>query len=336
MAAEGTHEPVLIHAGQHYNASLDEFITSDLKMPPPAHHLGVGSGTHAYQVGETMTRLEAVLDAKQYRALVVAGDVNATLAGAIVAAKSGVTLAHLEAGIRSYDRSMPEEINRVLTDQLAEICLTPSHDANLNLKREGIAESRIHFVGNTMIDSLDFHIEDARVRQVAAGYGLCSRGYGVVTLHRPANVDSKPGLSKILNTLGTISAQLPLLFPVHPRTLRQLGSRKLPAGIRAIEPLGYIDFLSAIGDARLVLTDSGGIQEETTVLGVPCVTLRENTERPVTLTEGTNYLVGTDHGRIMETVEKVLGSPMPEPCRPDGWDGHAAERAATVLANEIS
>lgn len=297
-------------------------------MPPPAHHLGVGSGTHGYQVGETMTRLEAVLNEERYPALVVAGDVNATLAGAIVAAKSGVTLAHLEAGIRSYDRSMPEEINRVLTDQVADLCLTPSREAGPNLQREGIDESKIHFVGNTMIDSLDLHIEDARSRQVTADHGLSPQGYGVVTLHRPANVDDEPGLSEILETLGKIAAQLPLLFPVHPRTLQQLGTRELPTGMKAIEPMGYIDFLSAVGDARLVLTDSGGIQEETTVLGVPCITLRENTERPVTVTEGTNQLTGTDHDRIMRAVEEVLGSPMPVPCRPDGWDGHAAERGS--------
>lgn len=305
-------------------------------MPPPAHHLGVGSGTHAYQVGETMLRLEAILDNQQYPALVVAGDVNATLAGAIVAAKSGVTLAHLEAGIRSYDRSMPEEINRVLTDRIADICLTPSSDAGANLQREGIDESKIRFVGNTMIDSLDLHIEDARSRQVAAEHGLSPRGYGVVTLHRPANVDDESGLSELIETLGMIAGQLPLLFPVHPRTLQRLGASELPAGIKTIEPMGYIDFLSTVSDARLVLTDSGGIQEETTVLGVPCITLRENTERPTTITDGTNRLTGTDRDRILRAVDEVLGAPMPEPSRPEGWDGHAAGRAAAVLAAEVS
>lgn len=326
---------MLIHAGQHYDAALDEFITTDLKMPAPAHHLGIGSGTHAYQVGETMARLEAVLDGERYPALVVAGDVNATLAGAIVASKSGVTLAHLEAGIRSYDRSMPEEINRVLTDQVADLCLTPSREAGPNLQREGIDESKIHFVGNTMIDSLDLHIEDARSRQVAAENGLSPQTYGVVTLHRPVNVDDESSLSEILNSLGAISAQLPLIFPVHPRTLQQLGTRELPAGMQVVEPLGYIDFLSVIADARLVLTDSGGIQEETTVLGVPCITLRENTERSVTITEGTNRLTGTDRVQILRAVDEVLASPMPAPSRPEGWDGHAAERAASVLAAEI-
>lgn len=336
IATEGTHEPVLIHAGQHYDAALDELITSDLKMPAPAHHLGVGSGTHGYQVGETMVRLEAVLAEERYGALAVAGDVNATLAGAIVAAKSGVTLAHLEAGIRSFDRSMPEEVNRVLTDQVAGICLTPSRDAGPNLRREGIDESRIHFVGNTMIDSLDLHIEDARSRQVATSHGLVPQGYGVITLHRPASVDEESSLSELLDTMGTIAARLPLLFPVHPRTLQQLGARKLPPGIKAIAPMGYIDFLSVLSDARLVLTDSGGIQEEATVLGVACITLRENTERPVTITEGTNRLTGTGRDRILQAVDEILASPMPEPSRPEGWDGHAAVRAAAVLASEVT
>lgn len=332
MTSEGTHEPVLIHAGQHYDAALDEFITSDLKMPPPNYHLGVGSGTHGYQVGETMVRLEEVFSADKFAGLVVAGDVNATLAGALVAAKARLALAHLEAGIRSYDRSMPEEINRVLTDQVADLCLTPSRDAAPNLLSEGIDKSRIHFVGNTMIDSLDLHIEDARSRQVAIAHGLAPQRYGVITLHRPANVDDEVALGELLETLGEISGRLPLLFPIHPRTLQRLGSGRLPDGVNAIEPMGYVDFLSVVSDARLVLTDSGGIQEETTVLGVPCITLRDNTERPVTITEGTNRLSGTDRDRIWQAVNEILDSPMPEPVRPDGWDGHAAERGAEVLA----
>lgn len=283
-----------------------------------------------------MIRLEEVLNQEQPAALVVAGDVNATLAGALVASKMDMCLIHLEAGLRSFDRSMPEEINRVLTDQVAEICLTPSRDADENLAREGIGQSRIHFVGNSMIDSLDKHIDEARARQVSHRYGLERREFGVLTLHRPANVDNKKILSDLMATLGEVATRIPLLFPAHPRTTLNLQDIKVTKDIVILEPLGYIDFLSLTSDARLVLTDSGGIQEETTVLGIPCLTMRTSTERPITIELGTNRLVGTDPGRIITAVEEVLAAPMPEPVRPEGWDGHAGSRAATVVAQVVT
>lgn len=334
IAAENSHTPILIHAGQHYDRELDEFITSDLGMPSPRHHLGVGSGSHATQTAETMLRLEPILESGGFVGLLVAGDVNATMTAALVAAKLHLPLAHLEAGLRSGDRAMPEEINRIVTDAVADICLTPSTDASANLQSEGVPPDRIEFVGNTMIDSLDAHIDEARDRSIAISLGLESGQYGLVTLHRPSNVDTPDSLAATIQTLSEAAERVAMVFPLHPRTKARIEEAGLtvPPTIRLIDPLGYIDFLSLTADARVVLTDSGGIQEETTVLGIPCLTLRDTTERPVTVSEGTNRIVGTDRAEILRILDQVLEAPPPEPCRPKGWDGHASERVAEVLA----
>lgn len=332
------HDAVIIHSGQHYDPELDELITRDLGMPPPEHHLGVGSGTHAYQTGETMIRLESLFADNHFDALVVAGDVNATLAGALVAAKVQMPLIHLEAGIRSFDRSMPEEVNRIVTDALSDLCLAPSRDALFNLEHEGIVAPRAVFVGNCMIDSLDAHIDQARSRGIAAGLGFDTRAFAVLTLHRPANVDQGETLARILDTLEQVAERLPILFPAHPRTTAQITAAgiEIPPGIAVLPPLGYIDFLSLVADSRMVITDSGGIQEETTVLGIPCITLRENTERPVTVTEGTNQIVGREPDSILRAIDNVLATEMPSGTRPEGWDGNAAKRAASSIDEYVS
>jgi UDP-N-acetylglucosamine 2-epimerase (non-hydrolysing) len=327
----------LVHTGQHYDARMSDVFFADLDLPAPDVHLGVGSGSHAEQTARVMLAFEkALLAGPRPDWVVVPGDVNSTLAAALVAAKEGVRVAHLEAGLRSYDRRMPEELNRVATDHLADLLLTPSPDADENLAREGIPAERIARVGNVMIDSLLAALPAARARDVPRRLGLEAGGYALVTLHRPSNVDDPAVLARLLEALATLARSLPVVFPVHPRTRARLEAPALAASaaaLRLAEPLGYLDFLSLSAGARLVLTDSGGLQEETTALGVPCLTLRENTERPITVSEGTNQVVGTDPGRIGAAAAALLARP-PAPRCPALWDGRAGERVAEALLSQ--
>jgi len=322
---------VLVHTGQHYDVKMSDVFFQDLGMPDPDVHLGVGSGSHAQQTAKVMTEIEPVLEREKPDVVVVAGDVNSTIAVALVAAKMGIRIAHVEAGLRSFDRGMPEEINRILTDRLSDLIFTPSPDGDENLRREGIDASRVHFVGNVMIDSLRAALPRARESRIHARLELSGGAYALATLHRPANVDDPGALSRLLSALGQVAAQIPVVFPIHPRTRARLPAGFESKGLKLVEPLGYLDFLALTAAARLVLTDSGGIQEETTALGVPCLTLRENTERPVTVTVGTNQLVGTDPAKAVAAAREVLAGRGKKGRIPDLWDGHAADRVADVL-----
>jgi UDP-N-acetylglucosamine 2-epimerase (non-hydrolysing) len=329
-------QPLVVHTGQHYDAQMSDAFFRDLALPAPDIHLGVGSGTHAAQTANVMLRFEPVVAREKPDWVVVVGDVNSTLACALVCAKLRVRVAHVEAGLRSRDRTMPEEINRVLTDQLADLLLTPSPDADENLRAEGIPPERIRLVGNVMIDSLYAHLERAKGSPVREHLGVKDRAYAVVTLHRPANVDDCAALAGILAALAQLSAHLPVIFPVHPRTQQRLAEFGLldqinarAPHLRLVEPLGYLDFLRLLSGAKLVLTDSGGLQEETTALGIPCLTLRANTERPITVTHGTNRVVGTDPARIISAAHDALAHPRTS--QPPLWDGQAADRILNAL-----
>lgn len=331
---KGEAEQTLVHTGQHYDEAMSASFFRDLDMPAPDINLEVGSGTHAEQTARVMLAFEPVLLEQQPDWVVVVGDVNSTLACALVASKLNVKVAHVEAGLRSFDRAMPEEINRILTDQLADLLLTPSADADANLVREGIAPERIVRVGNVMIDTLLEQAERAQASRILQELELAPHSFGVVTLHRPSNVDEPETLRGIAEALGEIARELPLVFPAHPRTqarLREFGLA-LPEQVRVIEPLGYLDFLALWRNAKLVLTDSGGLQEETTALGIPCLTLRENTERPITIEQGTNRLVGRDLVTIRQTALAVLSGELKLAGRvPELWDGKAAERIVDAL-----
>lgn len=329
---------MIVHTGQHYDAAMSDAFFDDLGMPKPDVHLGVGSGSHAVQTAKIMTEFEPVVLAEKPDWVLVVGDVNSTIACALVCAKLGIKVAHVEAGLRSRDRSMPEEINRILTDSISDLLLTTSQDADENLKNEGIPTERVKFVGNVMIDSLLAHLEIAGVSTIREELGINTQDYGVLTLHRPSNVDDKSVFEGILDALITIAENLPIIFPVHPRTRANIdkfgfADRVGTSNIRLIDPLGYLDFMRLYSGARLVLTDSGGLQEETTVLGIPCLTLRENTERPITIEMGTNILVGTEPYKIKQAAEKILaartdlGKPKPPPL----WDGKAASRICDEL-----
>jgi len=329
----------LVHTGQHYDAGLSDVFFQQLGLPQPDHHLGVGSGSHAAQTAHVLERLEPVVLQERPDLVVVFGDVNSTIAAALCATKLGIPVAHVEAGLRSGDRGMPEELNRLLTDQLADVLFTTERSAGENLAREGIDPARVHFVGNTMIDTLERLLPQARGGEGLQRLRLSARGYGLVTLHRPSNVDDAAQLEALLGALRRIAERVPLVWPVHPRTrarfdeLQEAGSGSADPRLLLTEPLGYLDFLQLMDGARLVLTDSGGIQEETTVLGVPCLTLRTTTERPITVTEGTNRLVDPyDAAAIVGAVDEVLAAPMPVAVRPELWDGHAAERIVAVIA----
>lgn len=331
--------PRLIHTGQHYDEKMSRLFFSDLGMPQPDAYLQVGSGTHGQQTARIIERYEElILSGEKPDLVIVAGDVNSTFACALVAKKLLIPVAHLEAGLRSNDDRMPEEINRVLTDRLSDLLFTPSQDADANLLQEGISKSRIHFVGNIMIDSLVEHRAQAEQSQIKAQLGLdVDEPYVLVTLHRPTNVDDPYGLEMLLDAFDEIARQVRLIFPMHPRTRKNLVlfglEEKLRSvgRLRVIEPVGYLDFIKLQMDARLVLTDSGGIQEETTYFGVPCLTLRENTERPITITEGTNKLVTLSTQSIVSTASEILHA-KPRKCRaPELWDGHTASRVARVL-----
>ncbi|MFQ5797236.1 MAG: non-hydrolyzing UDP-N-acetylglucosamine 2-epimerase [Bacteroidota bacterium] len=333
----GKFQSVLLHTGQHYDFDMSKIFFHQLSLTDPDIHLGVGSGSHAEQTAKIMSGFEQILLKEKPNLIVVVGDVNSTLACSIVAAKLTIPIAHVEAGLRSFDRTMPEEINRIVTDALSHFLFTTCEDANLNLKREGIPETKIHFVGNVMIDSLMKFKDVASRSSIRETLGVDSKPYGYITLHRPSNVDSEKSLKGILKAFEEIQRRLTLVWPVHPRTKKMIetfGLNSLAARMTNVvlcEPLGYLDSLHLMMHARLVLTDSGGIQEETTVLKVPCLTLRENTERPITITEGTNTLVGNDPAKIVAEAKKILSGINKTSQIPQHWDGTAAKRIVDTL-----
>ncbi|HLM59463.1 MAG TPA: UDP-N-acetylglucosamine 2-epimerase (non-hydrolyzing), partial [Pyrinomonadaceae bacterium] len=304
-------QPLIVHTGQHYDAAMSDSFFTDLGIPKPDFHLEVGSHSHAVQTARIMTAFEPVVLQERPDWVLVVGDVNSTIACALVCAKLGVKVAHVEAGLRSRDRTMPEEINRILTDAISDLLLTTSQDADENLKAEGVSEDKIKFVGNVMIDSLFYSLKLAESSSVRENLNLTEKEYAVLTLHRPSNVDDREIFSGLLDALVSISEKIPIIFPVHPRTCARISEFGFTetifrSQIKLIEPLGYLDFMRLYSGARIVLTDSGGLQEETTALSIPCLTLRENTERPITISHGTNLLVGTNPERIKETAFEVL------------------------------
>jgi UDP-N-acetylglucosamine 2-epimerase (non-hydrolysing) len=331
--------PLVVHTGQHYDASMSDAFLRDLELPEPDVHLGVGSASAAVQTASIMKLFEPVVLKEKPDWVVVVGDVNSTLACALVCSKLGVKVAHVEAGLRSRDRTMPEEINRLLTDQIADLLLTPSADADENLSKEGIPAERIRLVGNVMIDSLLKYLPRAQESKVPLQLGVEEQEFALLTLHRPSNVDEGTVFVRILDALEEISHRLPIIFPMHPRTRKMIGELQLEEklariiGLRLTKPLGYLDFLSLLSRARLVLTDSGGIQEETTALRIPCLTLRENTERPITVELGTNTVVGTEPLLIVQAAERALNSsPTKDTSVPPLWDGRTADRIVDALA----
>ena len=345
----------LVHTGQHYDYEMSAIFFKDLGIPKPDVFLNVGSGSHGEQTGRIMIAFEGVLLKEKVDIVVVVGDVNSTMACALVAAKLHIPVAHVEAGLRSFDRTMPEEINRILTDLISSYLFTPSSDANKNLKKEGISPNKIFLVGNIMIDNLFFNLKKAQKSNIFKTLGLMTNGAGpsikdfaLLTLHRPTNVDSKRSLKEVIDAVREISKDFPIIFPMHPRTRKMVAnfdlekyftfnsdrskaSMKLSNSIYAIDPLGYVDFLGLMSKAKIVLTDSGGIQEETTVLGIPCVTLRDTTERPITLSKGTNILVDSDKKEIVGATRKLLEEPRRQARCPSLWDGRTAGRIINIL-----
>jgi UDP-N-acetylglucosamine 2-epimerase (non-hydrolysing) len=333
-------QSLLVHTGQHYDENMSRVFFEDLELPAPDIHLGVGSGSHAEQTGKVMVAFEAIVARERPDLIIVVGDVNSTLACSLVGAKALVPVAHVEAGLRSFDLAMPEEINRMVTDVLSRFCFTTSPEAETNLLREGVAADRIFFVGNIMIDSLLFYLAKAEGSRILDDLALAPDGYVLVTLHRPSNVDEIGVFEGIMAALADISRSLPVVFPVHPRTRKMIESARdrldLPQGLTLIDPLGYLDFIKAMRHARIVITDSGGIQEETTVLGIPCMTIRENTERPITIEIGTNALVGTDPGKIRNEAARILGGAERAHRVPPLWDGKTAGRIADILERHFT
>lgn len=341
-------DPVLVHTSQHYDYEMSKVFFEDLELPEPDIYLGVGSGTHAEQTGKVMIEFEKVLLEQKPDLVMVVGDVNSTLAAALAAVKLNIPVAHVEAGLRSFDRQMPEEINRLLTDVIADYLFTPSPDADKNLINEGIAKEKIFLVGNVMVDSLLFNKEKAARRSVLRHLGLGKGKYGLLTLHRPENVDHEGNLGRIAVALKEISQRVPVVFPCHPRTRKTISQfgmddffglgdsyslRNVSSNsVHLIAPLGYLDFLQLMINSKLVMTDSGGIQEETTVLNIPCLTLRDTTERPITISEGTNVLVGNDTRKIVDEARNILDGKGKRGSMPRLWDGKAAERIMNVLA----
>lgn len=330
----------LIHTGQHYDETMSKVFFEDLGMPRPAVDLGVGSASHAEQTGAIMVGLEKYFAANRPSAVLVVGDVNSTMAAAIVCAKMGIYCAHVEAGLRSGDWSMPEEVNRAVTDAVVELLLTPSPDADRNLLAEGCPSDSIVRVGNVMIDTLQEHLPRARALNTPGRFGLSGQRYAVLTLHRPSNVDQPEILARVLGAVAEISSRLPVVFPVHPRTRKQIAAAGLQSrieqtkGLLLCDPLGYLEFLSLSAGAQLVLTDSGGLQEESTVLRIPCLTLRENTERPITVEVGSNVLVGTDPTKIVTEAAHALEAG-PRGRVPELWDGHAADRIVAAVVSRV-
>ena len=333
MRAEPRFRQVLVNTGQHYDEKMAGGFFRELNLPVPDRDLGVGSGSHAVQTAKVMIAFEQACLELKPDLVVVVGDVNSTMAAAIVAAKLMIPIAHVEAGLRSGDRGMPEEINRIVTDRLADLLLTPSRDGDANLLAEGVPAERIRFVGNIMIDTLHRHLPIAGFDRIRDRVAVEQGRYAVVTLHRPSNVDHPETFRSILGALKQIARDLPIVFPVHPRTRARLAELAVDGGLERFvltEPLGYIDFLSLTSNASMILTDSGGLQEESTALGIPCLTIRENTERPVTITHGTNRLVGTRADNIIRGYEEARSTPVPA-ARPELWDGKTAPRITAVF-----
>lgn len=332
--------PQVVHAGQHYDASMSDAFFRDLRLPEPVHHLEVGSGTHAEQTGRTMIAYETVCRGERPDAVVVVGDVNATAACAMVGAKSWIPVIHLEAGLRSGDRHMPEEINRLVTDALSDLLLTPSPDADSNLRAEGVPAHKIQRVGNIMIDSFEMLRQQIEASSIGDSLGLAGRPYAVATFHRPSNVDQRETLAALVTALVEVARQMPVVFPVHPRTRRRLEDFGLSAFIHSQDaimttaPLGYVEFMRLILGCTLAITDSGGVQEETTYLRIPCATLRENTERPITITEGSNRLLRVEE--IADAARAALEGRWPLGHPPDLWDGHTAQRTTESLRRHLT
>ncbi len=335
----GNVEILLVHTGQHYDENMSKIFFEDLELPEPDIYLGVGSGSHAEQTAKVMVAFEIIVEEQRPDIIIVVGDVNSTLACSLVGAKLRIPVAHVEAGLRSFDMDMPEEVNRMVTDILSDYCFTTSPEAEVNLKREGVEDGRIFFVGNIMIDSLLHYLEKAERSTILADLGLDEGDYILVTLHRPSNVDDPEELRSLFEMLEGLSEYHPVVFPVHPRTRKMIDSARPPfrssGAFRMIEPVGYLDFLRMMKSAKMVITDSGGIQEETTVLGVPCITVRDNTERPITIEKGTNVLAGTDPEKVRYEAVRILEKGPGEHCIPSLWDGRTAERIADVLEKKF-
>ena len=335
-------EPIIVHTGQHYHSGLSKVFFDQLSIPEPHTNLGVGSGSQAGQTGQIMVLFEEYVRKNGADMVIVVGDVNSTVACSLVAKKLLIPVAHVEAGLRSFDRTMPEEINRIVTDSVSDLLFTTCADAGENLRNEGVPEERIFFVGNVMIDTLEAFREEITKSDILEQMKLKRRSYCLLTLHRPSNVDSRETFESILSAVEEIQRNLPVLYPIHPRSLKNLESLGLGpriermANLRLTEPIGYLDFLKLESEALMVLTDSGGVQEETTVFNVPCLTLRENTERPITITEGTNILTGVDRKRVVEEARKILGGERKRGSTPALWDGRAAERIAEVIVSWFS
>ena len=331
----------IIHTGQHYDANMSKVFFEDLELPQPSVYLGIGSGTHAVQTARVMVEFEKVVISEKPDLVVVVGDVNSTIACSLVCAKMLIPVAHIEAGLRSFDRTMPEEINRILTDAMSSHLFVSEPSGMKNLRNEGIAKSKIHFVGNVMIDSLVRFQAKSRTSKVKENLGVMDSRYTLVTLHRPSNVDVREHLTNLITTLIEISRNGPVIFPIHPRTRKMIdefalaGKISLHKNVVLCDPLGYLDFLCLLESAALVITDSGGIQEETTYLGVPCLTMRENTERPITVTEGTNRLMGFEFSKVVPAAKKIFQNKVKKGRAPKLWDGKAADRITKIIATKI-
>ncbi len=331
----------LVHTGQHYDEAMSESLFVDLGLRKPEINLGISGGSHAQQTARVMVAIEELLQQSSYDLVIVVGDVNSTLAATLAAVKLQIPVAHIEAGLRSGDRTMPEEINRLCVDAISTMLFTTSRDANDNLYREGVPPDKVHFVGNVMIDTMLRILRELDRNSVLEKYALTAKNYAILTAHRPSNVDSADGLNNMLKIIQGTGQRLEIVFPLHPRTLQRLKELDLLNRLQAVKrlkllpPLGYRDFLALQADAAVVLTDSGGIQEETTVLGIPCLTLRENTERPITVSEGTNLILGTDYERVMQALDAVLDNFHWNGQTPEYWDGHAAARIAEILRKKL-
>jgi UDP-N-acetylglucosamine 2-epimerase (non-hydrolysing) len=332
-----TLQPILVHTGQHYDDKMSKFFFEDLELPKPDIYLGVGSGSHAQQTAKIMIEFEKVVISEKPDLVTVVGDVNSTAACSLVASKMGVSVAHIEAGLRSFDRSMPEEINRIITDTLSDYLFVTEKSGLENLKREGISDSKVFFVGNVMIDSLTYFMEKSKNSIIINQLNLNGSPYVLMTLHRPSNVDVKENFENLIEALAVISKYIKIIFPIHPRATKMLSYFKLTERVNlledliTIEPLGYLDFMHLMQNAKFILTDSGGIQEESTYLGIPCLTLRENTERPITIEMGTNILVGSDRDQIISESQKIFNGEEKKGKIPPKWDGKAAQRIVKVL-----